>query len=230
MKKKTIALLLVMMMVFGITVGGTIAYLTDSKTVTNTFTVGNVQIKLTEAPVDANGQATNGARIEGSLAGTDANAYKLIPNGEYDKDPTVEVLAGSEDAYVRMLVTIDYSAQWDAIFDALNTDAETKIGAADVFTGMGTGWELKKNTEDTKANTRTYEFWYNDVVSAKENVPALFTGIKIPGEVTNEQLATLVTKDAAGNITDKFTITIEAHAIQQAGFNSAEEAWGSFTK
>lgn len=230
MKKKTIALMLVMMMVFGITVGGTIAYLTDSKQVVNTFTVGNVQIKLTEAPVDANGQAIQGDRIEGSLAGTEANAYKLIPNGEYDKDPTVEVLAGSEDAYVRMLVTIDYSAEWDAIFDALNEDAETKIGAADVFTGMGAGWELKKNTENATANTRTYEFWYNDVVSAEEDVPALFTGIKIPGAVTNEQLATLVTKDADGKITDKFTITIEAHAIQEAGFNSPEEAWGSFTK
>ena len=55
MKKKTIALLLVMMMVFGITVGGTIAYLTDSEKVVNTFTVGNVQIKLDEAKVDLYG-------------------------------------------------------------------------------------------------------------------------------------------------------------------------------
>ena len=62
MKKKTIALLLVLVMIFGISVGGTIAYLTDKEAVTNTFTVGNVKIKLTETavneagvPVDENG-------------------------------------------------------------------------------------------------------------------------------------------------------------------------------
>ena len=59
MKKKTIALLLVLVMIFGISVGGTIAYLTDKKAVTNTFTVGNVKIKLTETAVNEAGVPVN---------------------------------------------------------------------------------------------------------------------------------------------------------------------------
>ena len=46
MKKKTIALALVLVMVFGATLGGTFAYLTSQDTVTNTFTVGNVKITM----------------------------------------------------------------------------------------------------------------------------------------------------------------------------------------
>ena len=53
MKKKTIALLMVVVMLFGVTVGGTIAWLTASTSkVENTFTVGNINIQLDETNVD----------------------------------------------------------------------------------------------------------------------------------------------------------------------------------
>jgi len=59
---------------------GTLAYLTATDTVTNTFTVGKVQITLDEAPVDANGETTDGDRVK-------KNNYHLLPGHEYDKDP-----------------------------------------------------------------------------------------------------------------------------------------------
>lgn len=46
--KKFIALVLVMVMCVGAGIGGTLAYLTDRETETNVFTVGNVDIELTE--------------------------------------------------------------------------------------------------------------------------------------------------------------------------------------
>lgn len=108
MKKKTIALLLVMMMVFGITVGGTIAYLTDTKTVTNTFTVGNVTITLDEAKVDAYGVEVEGAdRVTG-------NEYKLIPGHTYVKDPTIHVGATSEDCW--LFVKVENGLDTNATF------------------------------------------------------------------------------------------------------------------
>ena len=94
MKKKTLALLLALVLVFGAAVGGTIAYLTSNDIVTNTFTVGKVEITLDEADVDEYGAAIDGA------ARVDANSYKLIPGHTYTKDPTIHVAAGSEDCWL----------------------------------------------------------------------------------------------------------------------------------
>ena len=72
---------------------------------TNTFTVGKVEIKLDEAKVTADGIPVEGA------ARVTANSYKLMPGTTYTKDPTVTVLkAGSEESYVRMKVTFNNAA------------------------------------------------------------------------------------------------------------------------
>ena len=94
MKKRTLALILALVLVFGAAVGGTIAYLTSNDSVTNTFTVGKVEITLDEAKVDEYGVAvTPATRVE-------ANTYKLIPGHTYIKDPTIHVATGSEDCWL----------------------------------------------------------------------------------------------------------------------------------
>lgn len=208
MKKKTIALLLVMMMVFGITVGGTIAYLTDTDEVVNTFTVGNVQIKLDEASVDVNGKAIEGGdRVK-------ANNYKLLPGMTYDKDPMVTVEKGSEEAYIKMTVTFSKSSQLDAIFKSSGG-----ANLTDIFVGYNANnWIAKGDTEDVANNTRTYEFWYKEKIGAPTDevaLDALFTQIAVPGFITNEQLATI----------EGMTITVNAYAIQADGFEDAADAW-----
>ena len=75
------ALLLVAASVFG-----TMAYLTSTDTVTNTFTVGKVNIKLDEAKANPDGSLVRGA------ARVKANEYKLLPGHTYNKDPMVTVL------------------------------------------------------------------------------------------------------------------------------------------
>lgn len=47
--KKTIAIVMLVVLVAAVSVLGTLAYLTDTKTAKNTFTVGNVSIKLLES-------------------------------------------------------------------------------------------------------------------------------------------------------------------------------------
>lgn len=92
-KKALLALVCAVALVFG-SVFATYAYLTSTTdTVTNTFTVGKVEITLDEAPVDVDGKKTTGDRVI-------ANTYKLIPGKTYDKDPTVHVQPGSEKCYV----------------------------------------------------------------------------------------------------------------------------------
>ena len=91
MKKRTLALILALVLVFGAAVGGTIAYLTDTTDpVTNTFTVGKVDITLTETfNTDTNNDQKN-----------DAWQAQLIPGTTYAKDPVVTVTADSEDCWL----------------------------------------------------------------------------------------------------------------------------------
>lgn len=106
MKTKSKALLLTLcaVLLVAASVLGTMAYLTSTDTVTNTFTVGKVEIKLDEA------KAHRGRYPVESAAGVTENSYKLMPGNTYTKDPTVTVLKGSEDSYVRMKVTFNNAA------------------------------------------------------------------------------------------------------------------------
>ena len=91
---KTLALLFCAVLIAAVSVFTTVAFLKDSDSVKNTFTVGKVAITLDEAKVDEYGRAVAGAsRVQG-------NSYKLIPGHEYKKDPTVHFAAGSEASYL----------------------------------------------------------------------------------------------------------------------------------
>ena len=115
------AILLVIASVFG-----TLAYLTDSETVTNTFTVGSVGLTLDEAKVDEMGKPDGNTRWQPSE--TDPKQeYHLLPGHSYTKDPTVTVDAGSEEAYVRMIVTVSFK-------NGLN-DVQLETSLADIFVG-----------------------------------------------------------------------------------------------
>lgn len=92
--KKTLTVVLALVLVIAMSVAGTMAYLTSTDTVTNTFTVGNVKITLDEAKVETNGEPVENAdRVQ-------ENTYKLIPGHEYTKDPTVHVDKDSEDCWL----------------------------------------------------------------------------------------------------------------------------------
>lgn len=96
MKKKTKALMLVLCAVLLVTASvlGTMAYLTSTDQVVNTFTVGKVAITLDEAKVDPDGKpVADAARVK-------KNAYHLLPGHTYTKDPTVHVQANSENSFI----------------------------------------------------------------------------------------------------------------------------------
>ena len=192
---------------------GTLAYLTDKDSVANTFTVGNVDITLDEAAVTPDGVEIAGAnRVAG-------NEYHLIPGREYVKDPTVTIVKGSEDSYVRALVTFNCLSDLDAIF-AENGGADL----LDIFDGYDASvWVYEGETEDTTENTITYEFRYYETVGtygADDNLELepVFTGFTAPTFLDGEDLAKLST----------LKITVEAHAIQAETFANDDEAWIAF--
>ena len=218
---------------------GTMAYLTSTDKVENTFTVGNVKITLDEAKVNTDGTpAASAERVK-------ANEYKLLPGHTYTKDPTVTVKAVSESSYVRMKVTFNNAA--DII--AMCTDPEY---ADDGPTGVEKAFPLIRmvkfveanaakwdgipdNMVDTEdmladakyfaydeaADTLTYYFYYTETVAAPTAdvvLPVLFDSITVPEWVTGDQLAAL----------NNFKITAVAEAIQADGFANAEAAWAAY--
>lgn len=237
MKTKSKALLLTLcaVLLVAASVLGTMAYLTSTDTVTNTFTVGKVEIKLDETDV------TNptGSRVQ-------ANSYKLMPGTTYTKDPTVTVLKGSEDSYVRMKVTFNNAkeiialctdpefaddgptgvenayplirmvkfveanaAKWDGIIPDNMVETEDMLADAKYF------------AYDKTADTLTYIFYYRETVTAPTAdvvLPVLFDSITVPEWVTGEQLKAL----------NDFRITVVAEAIQAGSFKDAADAWGHF--
>ena len=103
--KKTLLMLACAVMLVLVSVMGTMAYLTSTDTVTNTFTVGNVAITLDETDVD------------NSTADADRdkeNAYNLLPGHKYKKDPIIHVAANSEDCYLFVKVEDEIAAIEDA--------------------------------------------------------------------------------------------------------------------
>ena len=207
--KKKLMTVLALVLVIAMSVAGTYAYLTSADKVVNTFTVGDVQIKLDEAKVDANGVAVTPAeRVK-------ANSYKLLPGHTYNKDPMVTVLKGSESSYVKMTVTFSNAAELDAIFEPNGANLLS------IFNGYdSTNWIYKGNTKNAD-NTRTYEFWYKEAVAAPTAdvaLDALFDSITVPGGINNDQLATI----------KGMTITVNAYAIQADGFANADAAWAAY--
>ena len=98
----TLALVLVVAVA---SVGGTIAWLTDKTApVTNTFTVGDINITLTETGTTDN-----------------AKQYKIIPGTDLSKDPKVTVKADSEACYVFVKVKEE---NWP---EATETDGTLKV-------------------------------------------------------------------------------------------------------
>ena len=241
MKTKSKALLLTLcaVLLVAASVLGTMAYLTSSAEVKNTFTVGKVEIKLDEAKVTA-----DGIPVEGAARVTE-NSYKLMPGNTYTKDPTVTVKAGSEASYVRMKVTFNNAKK----IIALCTDpefADEVTGAENAFPlirmvnfveANAAKWDgiipdnmvetgemladAKYFAYDKTADTLTYIFYYRETVTAPTAdvvLPVLFDSITVPGWVTGEQLAKL----------NNFQITVIAEAIQAGSFADADDAWSHF--
>ncbi|MDY4487694.1 MAG: SipW-dependent-type signal peptide-containing protein [Candidatus Limivicinus sp.] len=150
--KKTLTVVIALVLVVVMSVAGTVAYLTSQAAVTNSFTVGTVEITLDETDVDLYGSKDGETRVA-------ENTYKLIPGHTYTKDPIVHVGADSEDCWLFVKVENGLSAIEDSnatIADQLRTN----------------GWTLVAGTTNIYA--------YRAVVSANDDVP-VFGSFKLAG-------------------------------------------------
>lgn len=105
---KSMVIALAVMLIVGATIGGTIAWLTDtSDEVVNTFTYGDINISLDETTTD----------------------YQMVPGNTIAKDPTVTVEAGSEDCY--LFVKIVESDNLDTYIDYTVAEGWTELAGVE---------------------------------------------------------------------------------------------------
>ena len=111
----TLALVLVVAVA---SVGGTLAWLKVSTTpVVNTFTVGDINIDLTE---------------------TTGNNYKIIPGVDIAKDPKVTVKANSEACW--LFVKVEESNNWPNVMETIGDEASGTERVRKVNYALATDW------------------------------------------------------------------------------------------
>lgn len=191
---KTMFMILAVVLIVGISVGGTLAWLTATTgPVTNTFTVGDINIKLEEHAYNPD---TTSVKLNDTPV--TSQTYPLIPGTTYFKDPTVTVLANSEDCYLFVKFEEDNK----------NTDVLTYTSELD-----GNGWAKLTGV------TGVTNVWYREVEKTNENVSFRLlkdNKVTVPDTLTKEKMP-------AAAITPKLTYT--AAAIQKDNTGTAAEAY-----
>lgn len=116
MKTKKLMAAVAVALTLCVTIGGTLAWLTDSTgPVVNTFTVGNIDITLTETwntDMDEDGD-------------NDSWTGKMVPGNTITKDPTVTVEAGSEACW--LFVKVEKSSNLDTFIEYTMANGWTQL-------------------------------------------------------------------------------------------------------
>lgn len=232
--KKLLVLGLCMTMIACISITATLAYFTDkTEVVNNTFTVGNIDIELDEAPVDEDGIEMEGTRVI-------ENEYQLFPGSGYDKDPTVHVIANSEDCWLFAKVENGILAIEDD-YSYVNEAGKTITLGTIHDQILANGWVLLE-TDAEGANYYAYTKIVNKATADQDVV--LFTNFAITGEnlvslplkttITNEDGSTseIDTVVPAGqtNLNEYLDaeINVTAYAIQATNLDTYTAAWAAY--
>lgn len=185
LKKQLLRAIIACGLVVSVAAGSTVAYLTDTETATNTFTVGNVQIDLEEP----------------GYPGNDSDEVKnIIPNQEIVKDPQIEN-TGNNDALAFLRVEVPQEMFTD------EDDGTGEQKKQDLFRlkGVSSQWELLRTEtvtgEDGKVKT-SYVYGYKKTLGKGATTDKLFQKV---------QMKNAVESDLSGNVED---IVVTACAIQ----------------
>lgn len=225
MKKKILAITLCVAMLAIALVSGTMAYFTDTHAQTNTFTMGKVDIELTEP----------------NYVPAEDGKLKVFPGQSYDKDPTITVAADSEDCYLVATVTITKRANLYALYADDTTGVKqpwglSLAGNGGMVSGGVAGYAAEGKTdnglegtmltldgqevafvvysEDVSGDTITYTYYFKQIHKAGD-VEVLFQQVNVPAIIDN------------GDIDSDLEIIVKAYAIQEVGFADVYEAYAA---
>lgn len=211
-KKRFVAILLCVTLVALAAIGATFAYLTDTKTVDNTFTMGNVKITLDETNVND----PEGDRVT-------RNTYNVYPGAVVTKDPIVHNV-GANAAYIRATVNV---SNWMNLVGAYYPDFKYTFGqegykaALNLLVGeLGEGWSVvgveAGDTFTIGQFDAKFILKYDGKLAAGADTTAMFQTVTIPAGIDNAN-------------TESFSgVKVVAQAIQADGFNTWEDAFAAY--
>ena len=212
------------------TVFTTVAYLTATASVTNTFTVGKVLLTLNEAAVGTDGKLIAlGERVH-------SNNYHLVPNKTYDKDPVITIDSSSESSYMFVIVRNDLKEiECDDEEHTIDNSQTGKYAADSNGTSHNAciAHQLKANGWKYVETRSTGDVYVYVGTSADTG----YTGNALPVKgdqvnLNNNKYVLFRTFTIAGNanITDSYAearVTISAFAIQADTMENSTAAWAA---
>jgi predicted ribosomally synthesized peptide with SipW-like signal peptide len=202
MKKKIFAAAIAVCLIAAAITGATIAYFTDNASVDNTFTIGEVTIKLDESKVtvvDNRAVVSTTERVS-----TNQDYGYLYPGQTLTKDPTI-TNTGSEKAFVAAKVTISTTAD---ITDATLTLVKDLLSGGMLLSGSGATCVSALDNGDYVI----YILYHGEM--SKDQQITMFTTLSIPSSYGNTEMALL----------KGLKIDVDAYAVQSAGFTNAKDA------
>ena len=185
--KKKLMTVLALVLVIAMSVAGTYAYLTHiTDPITNTFTVGNIDISLAETTAD----------------------YKMVPGCNIAKDPKVTVEANSEDCW--LFVRIDESSNLKDFISYAVADGWTQGDGTNIPSKV---WY--RPVEAATAD-QTFSVLAGDQVTVNNNVTkTMMDGLKVDGAIQPTLTFTACAVQADG-FADASAAYVEAPAAFKA--------------
>ncbi len=172
---------------------GTLAWLTSqTETLTNTFTYGQVVITMDEASVNEYGE------VNPQSGRVTENTYKLIPGHTYVKDPTIHVDDDSENCFIFVKITNGLVGKNGDSFASFTL---TDLPADDSVNGSKLQW-VEYSTEDNET-----VYYLNGAVLPGSDVN-VFKQFTFSSAVGSEEISALENSE----------ITLVGYAIQAEGF------------
>lgn len=165
MKKRMIAVVMAVCALAVLAIGSTFAFFTSKDNAGNTFTMGNVNIELTETSTESEGIKAGEVKDDGKgIVYTSA-----MPGDVFSKNPIV-TNTGDNDAWIR--VKIDVTSEDESMQE--NVAALKEAIVADMIDHYE--WDVKADDE---------YIYFTDIVKAGAEVD-LFETVKIPSTWGNE--------------------------------------------
>ena len=236
-KRKIVLLASALMMVAVLTVGGTLAYFTDTDQVTNTFTMGKVDILLDEGKV-VTVKDENDKDVYESTNTKDrtdkVQEYFVFPGDTVVKDPTIHVADDSQVAWIAAKITITGNAELPTLFKGITTthlniraeyadmdgemqplvDGGVTEEPADYTTWNGLGGHMSASAfsyQDVSkaANGEWVIYMFFQAPQTAGTDIVLFNTVNVPAIWDNKEAA----------IFNSTEITIDAYAVQANNFD-----------
>lgn len=246
MRKKIVALSMAVLMLAVCVIGGTLAYFTDTKEATNTFTAGGVKIDLIEQERDGQGGLQKFTQnqvlmpIVGSAQGEKDNLGQPKAENYIDKIVTIKN-TGKSDAYIRAYFAIPSAL--DDGFDTFNAGLNVlhfNFGNANGATTYGNQWnwgsEAKEdhggwNYFNTTIDGVAYNVYYADYyqkLAAGATTEQFVSGVYLDSHVDMDAQGKYIdTRNAEADLSilnGTVNCPVKAVAVQAAGFDNAAEA------